>query len=440
MIAPRQLTDEARHTVTPWQLVTVLYCVAIYIADGLDIAVTAYAAPALMKDWSLSPKTMGLILSAGSLGLVVGASLIALLADRFGRRAVILISVMEVSVMLIMLSTVHSVGWLLGLRFIASVGIGALVPTLNVMLLEYGRGRAGNVFLSVGHVGYAIGAVVGAIVGAALIGPYGWRALFLFSGILTAVIGALGWFLLPESLSFLLMRQPRGALARANRILGGLGEPPLESLPSRPPQTQQSLQTYRILFTKDLVKPTLLLWLASVAYYFTFYFFASWTPQVLVTAGLSSQAAIGSGVITGVGAAIGAVGAGILSLRFNSRRLTAASFAITATGLVLFAISGSHAALLLSAAGATSVAVQAIYTGLVIVAAELYPVQARTTGVGFMIGIGRLGAIVGPYAGGALMALDWGRLSYYSVFAASCLIGAVAVLKGRPEPAREVLT
>ncbi len=411
-----------------WRLVTIGFCLLIYICDGMDIASIAYAAPMLMREWGLSPATMGLVLSAGTLGLAVGASLVAALADRFGRRIVMIVALAEVAASMLLIATVDTAPALIVLRFAAGVGVGALVPTLNVMMIEYAPGRVGNVFLSIGHVGYALGAVVGAATATAVMGPLGWRGIFVVSGLITAAMALLSIVLLPESLSFLLSRQPRGALARANRLLRRLGEPALAALPARGGGEGRRAGALRHFVSRQYLAPTLLLWVVSFAYYFTSYFLTSWTPQVLVAAGLSERTAISSGMVTGAGSALGALAIGFLSVRFDSRRLTSLAFALTAACLIMFATVGSDALLLLSAAGLAMLVSQASYTGMVIVTARFYPPEMRATGVGFMISVGRIGAIAGPLLGGVLMGLHWGRPAYFSVFALTCLIGAGAVL------------
>ena len=416
-----------------WQMAAIAVCFFVYICDGMDIASIAYAAPALMKAWGLGPWIMGVVLSAGTAGLVAGASAVAILADRFGRRTVIVLALFEVAVAMMLVATANSVGWLIALRFITGVGVGALVPALNVLMVEYAAGRRGSFFLSVGHVGYALGAVIGAAIGALVVGPWGWRAIFSACAMITTVIAVFSLALLPESLSFILTRQPNNALARANALLERMKRPLLLELPEKAIAGPRRNPMTSGLFRASHRNITLLLWVVSFAYYFTAYFLYSWIPQILVSAGLTNRTAISSGVVTGFAAAAGALAIGALAVRWEARLITCGAFVMTAIGLIAFALAGPQAVLLLSLAGAVMFASQATYTGSVIVAARVYPADIRTTGVGFMIGIGRLGAIAGPFAAGAFMGAGWSRLSYYSVFAAMCLLGALAVVI-RPSP------
>lgn len=412
----------------PWQLVTIILCILINISDGLDTSAIAYAAPSILHDWRLGPDTMGLIFSLGAAGLVCGAIFIAPLADRIGRRNIIIGAVALNGVSMLAIAAVDSVEALLALRFVTGLGIGALVPSLSVMVIEFSTERRGNIFLALVHVGFALGAMLGAAVGAVLIESFGWRSIFVFAGMVSLVLAALSVLLLPESLHFLLTRQPRNALARANALLVRLDEPQLKTLPSRPPTRGTGRGTVRMLFAAEHRKTTLLLWLAAFARYFVSYFLTQWKPQILVLAGVSPALAIASGIVTGGAAIMGALLMGTFASAIGAPRATCASFVLCAASLVIFGFIQAEPVLLLTVAAVALFAIEATFTGVVIAATRFYPVELRSTGVGYAIGVGRFGAIAGPYLGGALLAMNLGRAIVYPVYAAACLIGAAAVL------------
>lgn len=421
-----------------WQFVTLLLCILINISDGLDTSAIAYAAPSILKEWRLGPETMGLIFSLGAAGLVCGAIFVAPLADRVGRRNIIMWAVAFNGVSMLLIAAVDSVEALLALRFVTGLGIGALVPSLSVMVVEFSTERRGNIFLALVHVGFAIGAMLGAAVGAVLIGAFGWRSIFVFAGAVSLVLALLSVLLLPESLHFLLTRQPRNALARANALLARLNEPPLEALPPRPPAPSSGRGTVRMLFAPEHRTATLLLWLAAFARYFVSYFLTQWKPQILVLAGVSPALAIASGIVTGGAAIMGALLMGAFASALGAPRATCASFMLCAASLVLFGFIQAEPVLLLAVAAVALFAIEATFTGVVIASTRFYPVELRSTGVGYTIGVGRFGAIAGPYLGGALLAMKLDRAVVYPVYAAACLIGAAAILlafRGRTEKA-----
>ncbi|KRB89689.1 MFS transporter [Sphingomonas sp. Root720] len=411
-----------------WQLVTLVLCILINISDGLDTSAIAYAAPSILKDWRLGPETMGLIFSLGAAGLVCGAIFVAPLADRFGRRNIIMWAVAFNGLSMLMIATVDSVEALLALRFVTGLGIGALVPSLSVMVVEFSTERRGNIFLALVHVGFAIGAMLGAAVGAVLIEALGWRSIFVFAGLVSLVLAALSFLLLPESLHFLLTRQPRNALARANALLARLNEPLLEALPPRPPAATAGQGTVRRLFAPEYRTVTLLLWLAAFSRYFVSYFLTQWKPQILVLAGVSPTLAIASGIVTGGAAIMGALLMGTFASTLGAPRATCVSFALCAASLVTFGFIQAEPVLLLAVAAVALFAIEATFTGVVIASTRFYPVELRSTGVGYTIGVGRFGAIAGPYLGGALLAMNLDRAVVYPVYAAVCLVGATAIL------------
>lgn len=412
----------------PWQLVTLVLCVLINISDGLDTSAIAYAAPSILKEWRLGPETMGLIFSLGAAGLVCGAIFIAPLADRVGRRNIILGAVAANGVSMLAIAAVNSVEALLCLRFVTGLGIGALVPSLSVMVIEFSTERRGNIFLALVHVGFAVGAMLGAAVGAMLIESFGWRSIFVFAGVVSLVLAALSFVLLPESLHFLLTRQPRNALARANALLTRLGEPPLDSLPPRPPAARAGMGTVRMLFAPEYRTATLLLWLAAFSRYFVSYFLTQWKPQILVLAGVSPGLAIASGIVTGGAAILGALLMGTFASALGAPRATCASFVLCAASLVTFGFVQADPVLLLAVAAVALFAIEATFTGVVIASTRFYPAELRSTGVGYTIGVGRFGAIAGPYLGGALLAMNLDRAIVYPVYAGVCLVGAAAIV------------
>ncbi|MCM8732047.1 MFS transporter [Hephaestia sp. GCM10023244] len=413
-----------------WQIITLVLCVLINISDGLDTSSVAYAAPSILREWGVGARAMGLVFSVGAAGLVCGALFIAPQADRVGRRTIILGAVAANSLSMLATAFIHSVELLLLLRFVTGLGIGALVPSLSVMVVEFSTERRGNIFLALVHVGFAIGAMLGAAVGALLIGPFGWQAIFIFAGLVSLVLTIVAFWLLPESLNFLLTRQPRNALARANILLARLGEPPLDALPPREAEGKRRAGLLHTILAPRYRTLTLLLWLAAFSRYFVSYFLTQWKPQILVLAGVTPELAIASGIVTGGAAILGALLMGTVAATVGARRATCASFMLCAASLVLFGVVEAEPVLLLAVAGLALFAIEATFTGVVITSTRFYPPEFRTTGVGFTIGVGRFGAIAGPYLGGALLAMGLDRSFVYPVYAAVCGVGAVAIMIG----------
>ncbi|MCR6645409.1 MAG: MFS transporter [Terricaulis sp.] len=412
---------------TLWQIAIVSLCVFVNICDGLDTTSIAYAAPSLLRDWNIPAQTFGLVLSAGALGLMIGAIVIAPMADKVGRRAVILASVTTCAICMFGLAMSQNLPQLLVLRLIIGVAVGALVPSLSIMVVEFSNERRGNLFLSLVHIGFAAGAILGAAIGAALVETHGWRSIFFVAGLVTSIAALLCHLFMPESLTFLMTRQPVGALGRVNKLRLRFGESALSELPPRPPAKPRQRGIALSILTPLFLRATLLLWVASFARYFISYFLTGWKPQVLVLAGFTNQAAIAVGMATSAAAAVGVLLMGLFASVIGAARATAIAFVLCALALLGFAFTEDPIPLVLLAA-ACMFTIEAAFTGIVITTTRFYPAENRSTGVGYTMGVGRLGAIVGPYVGGALIGMNLDRTAYFPVYAAAAIIGAIAVM------------
>ncbi|MHB9880409.1 MFS transporter [Pacificimonas sp. ICDLI1SI03] len=412
---------------TGYQLMVVLLCVFINICDGLDTTATSFAAPVLIQDWNLPAATMGSILSIGSAGLMVGALLVSPQADRFGRRPLIIAATLISALAMFGMGFSTSLEMLVIFRFISGVAVGSLLPSLSVMVIEYSNEARGNMFLAIVHIGFAIGAMLGGALGSALLGDYGWRSIFLSAGCLTALAGLASAVLLPESLHFLVTRQPRNALQRANRLLTRLKVQTLDALPEKTVPKRNAPIPVRALFTKMLVAATLFLWAAAFLRYFVSYFLTSWKPQLFVLSGFTPENAAMVGIFTSFAAAIGVLTMGFAATRLGAPRAAAITFAMCAISLFGFGMFDAPAALIAFAVLAMF-SVEATFSGIMITAARLYPDEIRATGVGFAVGIGRVGAIAGPYFGGVVIGMGLDRSSVMPIYAVAAILGTVAIL------------
>ena len=219
---------------TMWQIIVVGLCILGNISDGLDTTSIAYAAPALLREWNIAPEAFGIVLSAGAFGMLVGALFVAPQADKVGRRTVILAAMTISTLGMFGLTLSQNIVQLMMFRFVVGACVGALLPSLSIMVVEFSNEKRGNLFLALVHIGFAIGAIMGAAIGAAVIDVYGWRAIFLSAATLGTVTTIACYFALPESVNFLIARQPPNALARVNKLRQRFGQAPLTELPPKP--------------------------------------------------------------------------------------------------------------------------------------------------------------------------------------------------------------
>ena len=414
-----------RKPVSGLQIAVIAVCLLMNVVDGMDVLVISYAAPALAKAWEIGPQALGGVFSAGVLGMTVGAVTLAPAADRLGRRPLILSCIILISVSVLLTAVAESVAQLVILRFASGLGIGAMLATVAAMVAEYAPERSRNFFVGLVLAGYPIGATISGLIAAEVIPVYGWRTMFLVAGAISAATLPLAALLLPESVSFLAQRQPRNALERMNRIFLKMGLPPQEELPQVP--GQQSKVGLRPLLTNQWRNETLKLWVAFLASFGTLYFLISWIPKLASGAGLSMELAIMAGTVFNLGAVFGIVCQGALATRFDLRKVIAGFLLATALLMLVFGwFAGSATALVLF--GLIGFGVQGGFTGLYTVAARLYPTALRSSGIGWGIGAGRVGAVLGPAAGGALIAVGLDMIGNFRVFALPLIIAAVATL------------
>jgi predicted MFS family arabinose efflux permease len=230
--------------------------------------------------------------------------------------------------------------------------------------------------------------------------------------------------LLPESIDFLLSRQPKGALEKANRLLRSMGQPAVDTLPARKVH-EANKAGVRGLLTDGRATGTILLWMATISGFMTLYFVISWIPKLAVEAGLPAKDAIYAGAIYNIGAFVGVTLIGIAGTHFDLRRLILGYMSAAAVTLVLFGSVTMPLIATLATAFLIGVFVQGGFNGCYPLAASLYPPEARGTGIGWAMGVGRIGAVIGPMLGGFLLAAKVSLPVIFGVFAVPAVIAGI---------------
>ena len=412
---------------TPLQRTVFGICLFMNVLDGMDVTVISYAAPALADVWAITPGTLGTVFSAALLGMMLGALLLAPLADRFGRRRMIMACLVIMGAGTLLTAYAQSVGQLILLRAISGLGIGGMLATAATMTAEFTPSRHRNFAVSAVFAGYPIGAMLTGVMAAWLIPGHGWPALFQVAGAVTLLSLLPVWLWLPESIDFLLKTRPAGALDAVNRVLLRMGRGTLAELPPR-----ESITVSRASVT-ELLSParkesTLWLWTGYFASYATLYFLLSWIPKLANSSGLSLELAIHAGTLFNLGAVFGIVGQGWLSGKFGLRRMICTFLFAGALLMAAFGYFSTPWVVLLMFA-LVGFLMQGGFVGLYALAAWLYPTEIRNTGIGWGIGAGRIGAIVGPKFAGTLVGLGFSLAANFMVFAVPLLLAGVAALK-----------
>lgn len=415
---------------TPFQIVAVSICLLINFLDGFDVLAIAFAAPEIAREWGLDAESLGIVFSAGLAGMVAGALLLSPLADRIGRRPLILICLLIIGSGMLASAITSSMAQLVAMRVITGVGVGGMLASLTTMVAEYSNDRHRQFAISVMQSGYPVGAIIAGVFSAYLLSHYDWRAIFVVGGVLSlAMIPIVAWRL-PESVEFLFHRRPSNALLQINKILSRLNQQVLEHLPEEHASEASKSAAFEV-FSSVYRGRTFAIWIAFVALMSAFYFVTNWTPKILTDAGLSRDAGISGGVLIAIGGVVGGLTLGLLSRRFLMNNIGATYMGLAVVSMITFGLLQFDLRIMLPVAFLIGFFVAGAIICLYALLPDLYPTRMRNSGAGWALGIGRLGAVVGPYVAGLLIDAGWQRSDYYFALSLPILISVIAVLQLR---------
>lgn len=415
-----------RGQVSAQQILVVGLCLVFNMIDGFDITAMAVVASAVSSDLVIAADQLGWIFSFALAGMMVGAMLLAPISDMVGRRTVIILSIALVGLSILLTANASSLLEFVILRFVSGMGAGAMLACQATLAAEYSPDKYRALSVAVVTSGYPMGAMLTSVIAGYILPDYGWRGMFWFGGALTVFMALLAWLLLPESLKYLFERRPAKALERVNRILRKLKREPIAAMPE-----VQVDSTGRGSFVGNMLKllagehrkATLILWSAFFMCFCTLYFLMSWIPKLLDDAGYDPEVGRNAFLLFNLGGVLGIYLMGWLSTRFRLTNLIFLLSLLAAAGMVAFAWAPAGLSLMMSLILIIGIVQQGGFTGLYAVAAKIYPTEIRSTGVGWAIGLGRLGAVAGPAIAGYLIVAGFDMASNFIVFAVPMAIG-----------------
>ena len=410
--------------------ITLCILVAILlITDGYDAQAIGYVAPVLSKEWGLARGAFGPVFSAGLVGTALGALIFTPMADRLGARRILLTCVGFYGVFTLLTVFVTDAQTLLWLRVLTGLGVGGAMPSGIALVSDYAPSRARTMMVAVAVCGFSLGASLGGFLAAAAMERFGWQSVFVVGGVIPLLLLPVLAFILPESLPTLL-RGPADKLAPVlARLAPGWHAPMGERATAvRFPVTG--------LFSAGLARATVLIWVTFFCNLLLLYFLANWLPSVVHDSGMSLQFA---NLVTAFYQGGGTIGGLLLAYLCDRRSITrvlsltlaGATVSVACIGVV--AHSPAMLMLVVTAAGFCVVGGQLVANAF---AGTFYPASMRATGIGWALGIGRCGSILGPLIGAELIKLEVPLPMLFqvgAVFAGIATIAVLAIHAGTPK-------
>ena len=408
------------------QIIGVVLTMILSALDGYDVLAISFAAPGLSADWNISKAELGLALSSGLVGMAAGSFVLAPLGDRFGRRAIVLACLLLMAGGMFFSAWSRSVVELSFWRVVTGLGIGAMVPTIVPLAAEYSNTRSRRLVMALMSVGYPVGGSIGGFGAALLLSRFSWPSVFILGGILTVLMIVPVALWLREPPQFLIVRRPPGALERLNSYLSQCGQQALSALPDVP-ENRIKRAPYIIIFSAEHRGQTMLVSLANLLFMMSVYYVLSWMPQLVADLGYSASFATTVSSASATCGVVSCIVAGMIVKRLPLNILAAILLAGLGVSVMAFGFTGGSPLLLLLLAcilGAFLYSgVWALYSAIV----DSFGPDVRTTGVGFVLGVGRASGAIAPALAGLLFTIGGGR-ELVTMILASCSIFAAMLI------------
>lgn len=396
---PREMIDQSRMTAA--QIVVVAVTVLLNGMDGFDILSIAFASPGIAKEWGIAQTNLGIVLSMELIGMAIGSILLGGVADKAGRRPTLIGCLMVMAAGMLGATTAASPVQLSIWRVFTGLGIGGMLSGINAVVAEFSNKRWRSLCISLMVIGYPLGGTFGGMFASRLLANYDWRSVFYFGAAATAILLPAMYFLVPESVHWLTRKQPANALERVNGALKRLGYAAVSGLPEvRESDRRKSVGD---IFSPGLIAVTLMVSAAYFLHIITFYFILKWTPKIVADMGFAASSAGGVLTWANFGGAMGGAAFGILTARIGLKPLTVGILALSAVGVTVFGRTPADLDQMSLLAAFSGFFGNAGVSGLYSIVAYAFPTHVRATGTGFVIGVGRGGAVLSPILAGFLL-------------------------------------
>lgn len=415
------------HPFSKYQWMILVLCFVTVAMDGFDTAIIGFIASDLVQEWGVEKSALGPVMSAALVGLAVGALTAGPMADRIGRKKVLIMSILVFGGFSLLTAFASTLNQLTALRFLTGLGLGAAMPNAATLMSEYAPERRRALLVNLMFVGFPIGSSMGGFISAWLIPHYGWQSVLILGGVMPLALAVVLIFLLPESARYLVVKnksqQQIGAILRRIAPL-----PETTHFVLRESGQVKEKSALGVIFSPRYALGTVMLCLTYFMGLLIFYLLTSWLPLLIRETGATlSQASIITALFP-LGGGIGVLVLGALMDKFNPNKVVAVGWLLTGVFVCLVGFSTSSLVLMGVMVFIAGTIMNGAQSSMPALAAGFYPTQGRATGVAWMLGLGRFGGILGAFSGAFLMQAQFAFDTIFTFLAIPALVSALALM------------
>ncbi len=437
---PREILAKA--PMSTLQILAVVITIGLNALDGFDVLSISYAMPGIYREWGMKQGALGIVGTMELIGMALGSLLLGGVADKIGRRRTTLGCVIVMTIGMFGATTAKGPFDLSLYRVITGFGIGGVLAAINAIAAEFSNLKRRNLSVAIMSIGYPLGGVLGGMVVAQLFKTHSdWRVVFYFGTAVTAAFIPLTLLFVPESVHWLIRKQPPGALERINKTMTRMGHQAIAALPRIAEDVRR--KSFSDIFAPALLPITVLVSVTYFLHVVTFYFVLKWTPFIVSTVmGFPASSAAGVLVWANVGGALGGTALGLLSQKLPLKPLTISLLVMGSLGTVLFGNSPANLQKLSLFVAISGFFTNGAISGMYAIFAKAFPTHVRASGTGVAIGIGRGGSVVAPITAGYLFQGGISVPTVAMIMACGSMLAAVVLSRlklGPDQPEHDVV-